>query len=410
MGATRTGPGEVAPSGARRPDGHRSAAGGLQTVEEALRGFDPVTRPRLRWVVRNLWWIELALLPVNLVLFYWAGVRTLRNFLLLLGPHLPAAWAAFLARELFDRTGGVLARLWHRGVLAVRGTISGRPKGPRGDLAEAYRDYVSAFQGDLNRGPWWVVAGLITAFLFYLFFPADGYGWTLRIAAAGGHQVGFRSLFLLAFTVQIVAAFFLGVLGFRVGVIAYRVHKLGRDFDFKLQLQHLDRCGGLRPLGDLCFSIAAIWTIAAVYPTAWIIVFGLHGGVKSGLDLYFIAVLTMTFSLALLTFFRPLFQIHRAMVGQRPQFEAELDALSREAGKVAREIERAAGARDPATVDTLTKQFDALRLAQEKNAYIPLWPFDTRLFVKFVASQVIPLTGVTAWVPVLVQKLITHSG
>jgi hypothetical protein len=344
-------------------------------------------------------------------------------------------------------------------------------------LGRQYAAYVSRFHSRLNG---WRLASLVGgsfAIAFYSFFVALGYRWGFPVAGltpspATKHLV--RWLLVPDLLIQAALAFVVGVVAWRLVVVAWELWHLAGDFDFELQLGHPDKSAGLGPLGDICFSVAAVWGVAAIYPTVWLFTLTLGSVRGTGffslahlsfkgegalncvealqdkisqipalcphtmaqaraaqihaaesvlhmLTFYVGGVLILTFVFAILTFYVPLYFIHRGMERQRPQLFPALDRLGKRIGELTRELgtarpkpaglaEKSAGASSSKANESenngeaVASELAALREAYDARNAVPEWPFDAKVLGKFVGSTVIPLTGLTTWLPALISK------
>jgi hypothetical protein len=138
------------------------------------------------------------------------------------------------------------------------------------------------------------------------------------------------------------------------------------------------------------------------------------------LTFYVGGVLVLTFIFALLTFYVPLYFVHRGMERQRPQLFPALDRLGKRIGELTRELgtrTKPAGVTDKSTEaqssnasqsenegEAVASELTALREAYDARNAVPEWPFDAKVLGKFVGSTVIPLTGLTTWLPALISK------
>jgi hypothetical protein len=498
---TRRGtPTQAGPEPARAAPPKPAGPQAPEPVEHALAEFYPLSVPWLRWIVANFWWIQLGLLGVDAALFAWLGTPGLK-LILVLAPHVFVGFAAVLAYRSLERLRDhVLRRLWQRGVLKPR-SLRLDPmrresrEGPRWGLRarpamrsfainmredppdEQYAAFVRRFHRRLNG---WRVASVVGgsfAVAFYAFYVALGYRWGFPLiglarAPASKHLV--RLLLVPDLFVQAALAFVVGVVAWRLVVVAWELWHLAGDFDFELQLQHPDKSAGLGPLGDICFSVAAVWGVAAIYPTAWLLILTLGSvegtgffslahlsfkgegalncvvalqgklaqippecpptlaqakdlqvditqAILHGLTFYVGGALILTFVFAVLTFYVPLYFVHRGMERQRPQFFPALDRLGRRIGELTRELASgratpaapgalvpsgasAAASSSKAAEDPVSSELTAAREAYEARQTVPAWPFDAKVLAKFFGSTVIPLSGLTTWLPALIGK------
>jgi len=471
--------------------GAERASGDL--VDAALSDFYPVHRPALLGLIRKLWWLQLLLIPLDWVLYSYLGGGGWQ-LLLLLTPHVFFSIAALLAYRAMGRLRyHLLCRLWDRGVIAERkarddpmrqtaeGEASGLLTAPkmrdralaaRGNIGteEQYVSFIRRFDSQLNRNGIGLLIGLVFAGMFYVFFPMAGFrpGFPLVGESIPGWV---RVVLAIDLAAQAFLVVIVGLVAWRLVVVAWEIWHLAGDFDLDLQWQHPDKSGGLGPLGDACFSIAAVWAVVAIYPATWLVLlrYGTFDNkrvsdliqlahsrdvasstnVLHQLEAYTAGLLLLTIVFAVLTFWVPLYFVHRAMIRQRPALFRELDELGRlihvGALRVERLTEQKAGASlppgapspvdgqssielDPETarsgellphgiaaptsseqprseLDGATDELSKLSALYAANAAIPAWPFDVKVLLKFLGAIIVPLTGVTVWLPKLIGNL-----
>jgi len=345
--------------------------------------------------------------------------------------------------------------------------------------------FVRTLQRRMNRKVPAVVLGGGFAFLFYLFYPASDHPWGFPVTS---HFHGaWRSWILTPdLVIQTALVLVLGFVGWRLMVIAWEVWHLAGDFDFRFDLRHPDKSAGLAPLGDLCFSLAAVWAVVAIYPTTWVAILHFAPLAKTGwfslghlfhttnhildevrqhqaklkdirpailiairgplfwLSWYVLGLLGVTLAFAVGTFALPLYFVHRGMVRQHPEQVASLDGLGLKIHRLAARIREQASAVETeaatgeggdgkATPDAagaagggstggkaqavsaehldrlkdLNARLKAVEDVYTKSKLIPSWPFDAKVFGKFVGATVVPLTGLTTLVPKILDKFIT---
>jgi hypothetical protein len=415
-------------------------------VTGALRDFDPVRSRQLRRALQFFWIFQGLLLVADVLLFRAAGTTSTIRLLLVLSPHLFAAWAALLAYRCLDRVRDALRRLWDRNAFTVSAedANAARPAGSPSVVADRYADFVRRLDEQLDgrdrRGSGWqrrlrLAApwgfAVTFAWLLYWFYPVAGYDWGFPVRIPGAAW-WIRALFTLDIGLQVVLAMVLGLVAWRLVVVAAAVSSLATRFEFKLHVQDPDKSAGLKPAGDLCFSIAAIWAVVAIYPTAWLSWMLVQLNVRhpgttqetftsslcppqvaghclpflGHFTLYFGLLLLLTFALAAGTFFLPLYAVHRGMERARPDANARLDALARHIDQIASEASKEPESQSADDLTAKIAKLTSVRQVYDANASVPTWPFDVKILGKFVGATIVPLTGVTVWLPALVGKLV----
>lgn len=373
-----------------------------QAIEDRLRVFRPIESRVLHWVSLALPWAVLAVIAATLV------TRNIEP--MFISGLLAAAAAGFLFQVLLGKLPETLDHLWKQQVFASR-------TGQSLDLAEIYLAFIDRFQRDLNRRLSWLCGGAIAGLMF-LSFPArfsNGPGWWRHPLEWLFMMVRFGQWNYLGFAgLQILLAFVLGLLLWRMSMVALAVYRLGEVFDFSLQLQHPDRSGGLRPLGDLCLTNALVLSAPAIFLASWLIVipgFGTDQNRYAGYVPYYQSLLVVVFGLALIAFVLPLYGVHRGMLSQRARLREPLYELASRIDLLTRRLLEEATTQPAEQLEKLSKDEATLQQVYALTSAIPAWPFDRAILRRFSVAQFIPLlslTGIAPNVVTAVEKVFPH--
>jgi hypothetical protein len=195
--------------------------------------------------------------------------------------------------------------------------------------------------------------------------------------------------------------FVLGLILWRMLIVAVQVRDLGDRFELRLQLNHPDKCGGFRPLGDLCLWNALLVSVPAIYLGFWIVLGPtlkdaaghlLYGARYFELHAVFLGILAV---LAPVTFIAPLWTIHLEMLRESTRLRVEVDQVGQQIDRLSRELlERS----EEMSADEAAAKAHDLEIRQDsykRTEHIPTWPIDVSLALRFGTSQVIPLLGLT---------------
>jgi hypothetical protein len=372
---------------------------GSAAIENRLLHFRAIESRPLSLLVRALPWTVLAFVGVTLL---YRNVDPM-----FITGLLAATCAAFLFGVLFGELPEVLGYLWKQQVFATRTS----PGKQGADLAEAYLPFINNFQRDLNRG-WSLLPGAAIAFLMFLSFSArfsNGRDWWKHPLAWLATEVRLRDWSYLVFAGSLfLLAFVLGLLLWRVLIVAVAVYRLDKLFDFKLQLQHPDHSSGLRPLGDICLTNALILSAPAIFLASWLIIIPGFGTVHNRYALYvpyYEFLLVVVFGLAVIAFALPLYGVHRGMLRQRARLEGSLYELATKIDLLTRRVLAEAISGPSDQLDKLSKDLVALEEAYALTSAIPTWPFDRAILRRFSVAQFIPLLTITGIAPEAVKML-----
>lgn len=204
--------------------------------------------------------------------------------------------------------------------------------------------------------------------------------------------------------IEFFIAFIIGLMAWRMAITSIKIWQFGKKFFLKPQAEHDDGCGGLEPLGNLCLWNALIITIPGIFLGGWIIVgqsakYSLLPEAytfmaKSYTPLFF-KLLLIPLVFAIISFLLPLWSIHHAMVTSRAAKQRELDQLSYEINQLDSKLLSQVDKLDPQESEKMVKKLELMQQTYQKNRFIPIWPFNTRIIVKFITSQAVPLLGLT---------------
>jgi hypothetical protein len=160
-------------------------------------------------------------------------------------------------------------------------------------------------------------------------------------------------------------------------------------YKLDVQPEHGDGCGGLKRLGDLCFSMAIMITVpTAVFGVGWMI--GAIGG-SVGLIIVILAMST-AICLAVVTFFVPLLDIHSDMASSAALFEDEANGRITLVKEDLREL--IGKGSESKEIGKLEKRLEKLEKLYPADLKFPTWPFTTTVLLTFYSAQIVPIVTV----------------
>lgn len=309
---------------------------------------------------------------------------------------LSAAVASFLFQALLTRTPQALQRLWQQESI-------------KGDPA-TFDQFVNGLQRQLNSRLSWLSGAFIASLMFLSFptrFANGGSPWVHPVDwIAALARIG-RWDYLVGALLQVVLALVLGLLLWRMLVVAFMIGGVGRRLHVEVQPRHPDKAGGLRSLGDLCLINALTLSAPAIFLAAWLILipgFGPDHRYQAYVHYYYL-LLMIVFVLALCAFALPAYFVHRAMVAQKARLEIPLFELSARIDELTQSLMKGAGTEPPEDLAKLSGEREALQQLYTSDASIPVWPFDAAILRRFTIAQFIPLLSLTGVAPNIVQAL-----
>lgn len=183
---------------------------------------------------------------------------------------------------------------------------------------------------------------------------------------------------LFSVFVFLLAVYCIGIVFWTIYLSGWNIRKLVRIFKLRIQPFHTDQCGGLKVLGNFCFSLVSPILIGSGLLIGYmmLVLLGDRGDDAVGLALLvgsaLLVLLLYTLPTAIFAFMLPLRDIHTRMVSEGDTDEetyiARIEALREEI---------------QALLDT--NQVEEAKVVQEKKAVMetlhapyPTWPFSFR--------------------------------
>jgi hypothetical protein len=287
---------------------------------------------------------------------------------------------------LFTRLPRVLETIWRRGLIDVPTNDAGIHK---------FLEYINQFEVALNAK---YELGFALVFAAGSLFATYSFRYWM-IAKRFPFDVPQTLIYYFGGQAAIIApilGFFLGVLAWRVGVIAYFIGVLGEKFPLKIQINHHDQAGGLKPLGDLAFNIAIILLIPSIFLAVWgfITTFFNDPSLQGYITLwgsFFRQLLVVLGVLSIFAFIQPLYKIHLRMEEYAQKIRAELDSLSLKIEMLSHELRSEADEIDPQQGEEKLRTIGFMKKVYDENSQVQTWPFNWKTIFRFVSAQAIPL-------------------
>lgn len=275
-----------------------------------------------------------------------------------------------------------------------------RVRSPRqgGDLRQKYQEFLDSYQQILLSNKRYISVGTIMFLSLvicllstrsalsdptvpHVLWPVSV--WTVRWLLVLGLLV-----------VALIFGYFFGIGAWTMGITGWYVKKLTFTFDINIQPSHPDRCGGLKILGDFCFAMALPLLIGAILLGTWGIGTVLFPSIIADSHLRPIlafagnAVLFLfALPLAFIAFFLPLWDIHRQMAASKEVYEDSF------ADRMAVLEERIQSSLDKGTLEeakATKEEMDILQAIHLEAVHYPTWPFDRRIFLALLTTQIVP--------------------
>jgi hypothetical protein len=239
-----------------------------------------------------------------------------------------------------------------------------------------------------------LAVAVVFALLGLARFPVQAGGLSPFLDQLSANLRAGQPLILLDAIAEVALGFVLGLIAWRMFVVAVRLIRLGQQYELRLQIGHPDGCAGLRPIGDLCLWNALLLAVPAIFLGFWVPLASRFGYGTTYTDLH-LAMLGALVCLAVVTFIAPLWAIHLAMRRDAERIRGELDDIGRTIDRLSRDLLRRADELPPDETKRIMSDLQAHQDVYRRHEQIPTWPIDLRIALKFGAAQVVPVLGLT---------------
>ena len=347
-----------------------------------LDNFRVLANPRLRAIFG---WIPALI--VLLVLGDWLiGPGTFSRDTFRMTGVLTVALVMAAVQVLFERLPRVLKTIWRRGLIDVKSREGG---------AGLFLDYIQQLEGALNSKYARAAALTLAAGSLFATYPFQ----YLMLAGRFPYDVGGMLAYYFGGQAAVIApvlGFVIGLLAWRVGTIAYFIGVMGEKFPLKIQVNHPDQAGGLKPVGDLAFNIAIIILIPSIFLAVWgfITTFFSDPGLQLYITLWgglFRQLLVVLGVLSFFAFLQPLYKIHLRMEEHVQGIRAELDTLGHKIELLSHELRSQAEEIQPQQGEDKFRTIEFLKKVYLENSRLPTWPFNWQTLLRFTSAQAVPV-------------------
>lgn len=263
----------------------------------------------------------------------------------------------------------LLAIRWRRRIPALFQWLweSERLEAQGGDLKSEFERYLQDYQKALlSRAE----PLSISAFLCLLFIVIGSMAGIPRFLAAFFSPAAVIVLYATLLT-GLLWLFMVGQLSWVFYVTGKHIGDLTRKFSIRIRPGHPDKCGGLKPLGDVCFE-AAMPLIGGGLILSIIPILGWDIDRVLGLMATTI-IFVLIGPLTALTVFLPLWNIHVEMAGQKRAHEDSFAAQAMTLEQIIRSQTDEKG--DLRKAETAREKLEILQTVNPEKLPYPVWPF-----------------------------------
>jgi hypothetical protein len=248
---------------------------------------------------------------------------------------------------------------------------------------------------DSASSPW-----LLLLFIFWMVFIV----LVLNLAGMDFSQFtidGERSEMWLITAIAVLASYIYTVQFWILFVIARYLQMLPEVFDLDINFKHYDRSGGLGRIGNLSFRMAMIYIVPALL-IAGFLSYIIYRSTTEVVELVVVAsrfswllsvislLVVVLLVLANLTFFLPLWGIHKRMVLKKSEFEDNALLLTR---PIDEQLQQSVISDEDqySRIEELQKRLEAIELIYPSHLRLTTWPISSSAFISFITTQVIPI-------------------
>ncbi len=366
-------------------------------IENRLSQFQAIRQRRLRQIFHALPAVIVAAATISVFARWYSQHAVLWTYV---SGGLAYALSALVMRELFKAFPQTLLVVWRRNVLRPKEKLHDPANEP--PLAKTFFAFLDQSEARLNsRASYWFGLMLMLAVMWLMWLLArerfSGLPDLLR------HDPVAAVVSLLLLLTFCAGAFLGGVVGWRVVAIAQQLRELGKRFGFDLQIDHPDGCCGLRPLGDVCLTLAYVLTPPLVLVAGWLTVINLGGErflLVSSLEQVQAVRATLLFltlplaALVLISFLLPLTTIHAAMESAQLGLQNELDMVSQRINEISIKLRTEADKLSAEEGTALERKIEFLNRVYNRNSRIPTWPVRLDHLWRIATTQVVPVIGI----------------
>jgi len=360
--------------------------------------------------------LKLAMLLLPLIIIpemVWAYTT---NDVMLLSGLISVQSAFIIFQFLLQRVPDIFETLWNRNIIMVQLQQSNKDPDSaeeptdeeiRKITAIKYSHFIIAFERCLNHPAQWALGILFAITAFSRFF----YKWHIF-----GYSVNFIDILTNKpggwlspnpFLIEPTIGLFVGLVIWRLLIIGFWLRRIGKEFDLIPQLGHIDGCGGLRPIGDICLLNALILSIPSLFLGFWIVTapsFKSTAGEYGYLVNFFSILLLPVIFLVFVSFFFPLWRIHKVMHTKGSEVKKQMDKIANSINDNTRYLLENVNELEEFEGEKISKKLNFMKQIYEQNHKIATWPFNLRIMINLFGSQVIPVLALVKRIVEIMMK------
>ena len=288
-------------------------------------------------------------------------------------------------------------------------------------VANRYLEFLGKYHNALSKAINYVPCAILSSYVIvYIvilgsiacFIPIQSKIPHIPISPKNADVLGFNFFPLMFFTViELILFYSFGIISSVIYISGRYLRKLLQDFHIQSDLTHLDRCGGLKILGDFCLRLAVPLLAISLFFSLYDFsvqgrFFATDGSIGTLYIFNFLAILLLcglAFSLLIWAAVIPLWKIHVEMIDEN---EISQQKQSTEINRLEKRLQDLI---DKDQLEQAKVVKEKLELAKTLNTWYPTWPFS---LIKASALSLITLiisssmtTIISSVVPWLLRTL-----
>lgn len=272
--------------------------------------------------------------------------------------------------------------------------------------AQKFISFLNDFESKLNNRAPLIMGGVVEILILIanqrsLLFPIIFLPKNYPVAAL---VINFLTIFIP----MTIAGYAMSVALWKCFVTGYFVHKFSTIFDISVLPSHPDKAGGLKPLGDLIFSLALILIVASLALS----IITIAGPINESIYKLLVSIYSPTYEviapfylystvwgakvslgivliLSIVSFLLPLTSTHRRMRNEKIALLSSLTAIGNKIAELEKQSKKIN--LDYKLRNEIFEEINSLSKIYDRAYKTPIWPFDRDILLKFFTPQVISL-------------------
>lgn len=259
-----------------------------------------------------------------------------------------------------------------------------------------FDEYIHDFENAINSKGAYMFATLFVLVqeYFFAYKPYSISVWEIS-TISWGDKILFPLEYYYYAIVWGFLYFLLAVLVWKLSVIVLYTRKLCRNFEIIIQPLNPDKCGGLKPIGDLCLDINLLIFFAGIGLAIY------YHIAPQEISPYLLIFILGYLALSIFLFFFPLSEAHGAMKYYKDQL---LDDLSKRLNLEYKKMQDQIREKGIEVNYTKLDRLEKIEKIYQKAELMPIWPFDKNTLTTFSYRVMFPVVLVI--IDSVVKKLI----